>query len=375
MHVLLINDTSAWYHFGCTATSAGLRRGIGEIAGQVSSIPITTVMALRFPEGGARLDDRAGFEAFRALNAGRGFGHVFHQIAAADVVVINGEGSIHHMTGTAAMLLYLAHVAHVRFGRPVQIVNHSAYPAASAAAVAPGVARLYARVYRDLDFVAIREGASRALMRAVCGIDATASFDALVLEAGRFAAGREPGPRAGVVVSDSVVLRNVAARARFADLAGRLAGAGWAVSFPYGAVAHPARETMALLEDLVAQPPPGALRLVQAVTLRDWFAAIDRAEAVVTGRFHMAMAAIFLGVPTLLYASNTPKSAALVEGLARPLPPFDPAAPDFAERVVAALGPPGGAAAVNRLDAAGRADWLAAASRNFDGLRALARTG
>jgi len=47
---------------------------------------------------------------------------------SADVVLINGEGTLHHNFPVVNYLLHFAYSATRRLGKPIQIINHLVYP-------------------------------------------------------------------------------------------------------------------------------------------------------------------------------------------------------------------------------------------------------
>ena len=93
------------------------------------------------------------------------------QIQAADILVINGEGTIHGGLRPGPLsLLYVAYIAKIHFKKNVQIINHQVYlkdlspshpsfglPSFHSEEENNEAAQIYDCVYQNLDFVAIRE--------------------------------------------------------------------------------------------------------------------------------------------------------------------------------------------------------------------------
>jgi hypothetical protein len=46
----------------------------------------------------------------------------------ADLLVVNGEGTLHGVSDNVRGLLYFVYAAAQRLGKRVQIINHSCYP-------------------------------------------------------------------------------------------------------------------------------------------------------------------------------------------------------------------------------------------------------
>ncbi|MEX0760738.1 MAG: polysaccharide pyruvyl transferase family protein, partial [Tistlia sp.] len=176
MRALLINDTERWYHWGCTATSRGLKALIAERHELIGSVTIERATGLvEAPTGPQQFVEPGFFERHAAANP-----EVFETVAAAELVVVNGEGTLHGVRRSVGSLLYLIWAAKRHLGKTVWLVNHSAYPDDATIPPRPPIASFYARVYRELDYVAVREPVSHALMRGL-GIPAVQSADCLPL--------------------------------------------------------------------------------------------------------------------------------------------------------------------------------------------------
>lgn len=357
--VLLLNDTSCWYHWGCTLTSLALHECLRARGWAVDPVHITHLNALApLPATAAQFDDDGFFESFRAANPG-----LVARLAGVSQVVVNGEGSLHDFGATARALLYLIHVAATRLGRPVHIVNHSCYPATAGDAAALGA--LYQKVYSRAAFVAVREDKSLARLREL-GIEAAPSFDCLPLYVARHPPA-VPRDVRRVVMAGCVQLD-----ARMVDLLARLgeqiAADGRELVFLAGANAWLAQDDALLLAAL--QPRlRGRYRLVAATSEAQWLEAIAGAGLLVSGRFHHSIAAACVGTPLLIAGSNTAKNEGLIERLG--LDPdavwMDSARPDEASARLAALlrDPAPGRVSPQRLDA-----LRALAARNFEHLPA-----
>jgi Flp pilus assembly protein TadD len=301
--VLLLNDTSYWYHWGCSCTSLALHAALRERGHVVDPVPITHLNQLApLPADAAQFDDEALFNAFRANNPG-----LLERLRAVDTVVVNGEGSLHDFGTTARALLYVAYIAATRLGRRVHIVNHSCYPSTSGTALDA----LYRKVYATAAFVAVREEQSLARLAAL-GINATASFDCLPLFVARHPVRVTRAARrvvmAGCVQLDAPMLDLLA------RMASEVLAAGYELVFLAGANAWPAQDDAQLLAAL--QPRlRGRYRLVAATSEAEWLGTIAGAAALVSGRFHHSIAAACVGTPLLLAGSNTRKNEGLIDRL------------------------------------------------------------
>jgi tetratricopeptide (TPR) repeat protein/polysaccharide pyruvyl transferase WcaK-like protein len=358
--VALVNDTSHWYHWGCTATSGALTAELERRGYAIERVPISGLQACAAAPGTLeQFDDPRVFRRFVAANA-----WLWRALDGVDRVVINGEGSLHGLSGHVVNLLYVAYAARRHLGKGVQIVNHSCYPDESDGSSESPAWALYARVYSALDHVVIREPVSHERMTRA-GLTATLGGDCLPLAAAKHRAARGRLEREGVVLAGSVALREADLPA-YAALGESLLARRVPVTILTGADLFPALEEEAFASTLAARLP-GSRRL-EATSLPEWFDALAGAAAVVSGRFHHTLAAASFGTPFVLLGSNSPKNAGLAAMLdaAHPVP-LD--APDLAGTLVretaAALEAPGGddAAAERRLAA-----LCELALRNFDRL-------
>ncbi len=217
---LLINDTSYWYHWGCTCTSLAIREQLRARDRAVCGLPIDRLAGLQpLPASREQLDDAAFFARFQRDNTA-----LCALLADTDEVVINGEGSLHGATHTSLSLLYLAWIARRYFDRPVRIINHSCYPTGSARLVGGAVEDFYRQVYQSLDGVVVREPVSAALLEQL-GIRVTIGFDCLPLyvQAHDASITRKPDDRLLIAGSVAAGPATVAACAQVA-IAGRRAG-------------------------------------------------------------------------------------------------------------------------------------------------------
>jgi len=128
MNILLINDTSRSTNFGCIATSRGLHVLFEEH--RVISVFAEEVHRLNWLAGGTWLSRLLVFPGtlFDRVISSVYDGVVGHdkalqkKIAGADMVVVNGEGSIHHRRPSSWTLMAIIRAAR-EYGKPVQVVN------------------------------------------------------------------------------------------------------------------------------------------------------------------------------------------------------------------------------------------------------------
>ena len=174
--ILLINDTTNWYHFGCTATSMALKLTIEKTGAILQTIPITeTYKIVGAPNTIEGFLDLKIFQIFVEANM-----QLMSAIKYNDILVINGEGTLHGLRQAPLSLLYVAYTSKKFLGKHVEIVNHSVYPQDSLTLDDRAITDIYKLVYEYIDYVAIREPESYELMLKL-GIKAEQSFDCMPL--------------------------------------------------------------------------------------------------------------------------------------------------------------------------------------------------
>lgn len=356
--VLLLNDTSAWYHWGCSCTSLALREGLKAGGALVHGVPIAALVGLGpLPSSRQALDDPTLYEAFRARH-----GALLAAIEQADEVVINGEGTLHGATTASIGLLYLAWLAGRRLGRPVRIVNHSCYPDDSPTATGSGVEQFYRAVYESLAGIAVREPVSAALVES-WGLRPEHSFDCLPLYVAAHAADVSRDPAASRLLVAGSVAGGGALPAAVGTLVREARATGLRPAFLCGSAGGLAADDRAFARVLAAAAG-GPVEVLHATSEAQFLSAIASARLLVSGRFHYSIAAAVLGTPFIALDSNTPKMDGLMAALgieARLDSRSARLEAALRERVAALLDDPASA----RVSEASRAALRDAAGRNF----------
>ena len=196
---MFVNDSSHWYHYGCSCTSLAIHAALRNRAASVLSVPIHLLTRLNhLPADIAGFDDEAVFTAFAKEYSG-----ILATLAKADMVYVNGEGSLHGVAVPALGLLYVTYLSATRLSKPVHLINHSCYPDDTATSNDGPAATLYKKVYDRLAFVAVRESISARLVERM-GIRATQSFDCLPLFVKRYFRPRSERREKRVLIAGSV---------------------------------------------------------------------------------------------------------------------------------------------------------------------------
>ena len=312
---ILLNDTQNWYHWGCYLTSHCLKALIAEKYALQPSVSIMQLRQIPYaPQHFSDFTDAAFLQKYAADNS-----NIINMMQKADVIFINGEGSMHGSSALALNLLLLVVIGKLVLNKTVCLVNHSVYPNDSDQWLDNPLGQLYARVYQLLDDVAIREPVSLRLMQQAGIEKARQAFDCSVLALAPSAHTRERT----ITIGGSVAFTAEGVQSLLQVLQ-PYRQAGYRLQFVYGAAAHGAEDDLAFLR-LLNQQDICRVEALCCHSIDDFVQALAQASLLVSGRFHYTLAAYALGTPPVLLGSNTPKNHALADWLALPGPlPWQP---------------------------------------------------
>lgn len=303
--VLLLNDTSDWYHWGCTGTSQAIKEEILNRGYDLKSIPIN-YLATNACQPKYAADYQCEDFYNKACQENQ---ELFAKISDSDIVVINGEGTIHHNNKAVNRLFYLSYIASTRLNKRVQIINHSSYPEVAREPKFIPIFQLYKIIYSTLDYVAIREHISHRLL-SLMKIDCELSFDCLPLSIKKLAPEINKNKKDLILIAGSVSLTHQGVE-ELSKFIKQLNADSVKVGVLTGASDNMAKDDEAFLETL------GKYNCewenIKTNTLVEWCDAISTASILISGRFHHTIAAAFLNTPFILFNSNTLKNAALCE--------------------------------------------------------------
>ncbi len=353
---LILNFTGNVYHWGCHGTSAEIYQTLLERGYQVNWLDVRTTHTLTpQPEGLADLSSVSFIATFFKMHPNLEFA-----LREADLVVVNGEGTLHHLNRAPLNLLFLMHAARNLFRKPVHLINHSFFPFGNDAPHETADT-LYAAVARSLTRVVPREPASRGIL-ARLGIASEQGFDCLprYIARHRFPAASNPD---GPILLSGGVNMGPNNTARIAEALRPLL-ANRRHCFLAGAKTNPAPEDAGIFSQLRAHLPD--LELIEASSMEAWLGAIASASCLVSGRYHHSLAAAALETPFVAFPSNTPKIDATCAYLDLP-PPIPYEAADFVPRLHGAVS----AALARRapvVSEAARRRMIEGAEANFAGI-------
>ena len=309
--VLVLNHTGLDYHYGCFATSMALvamleRDGYGVQTMSVDAIAAVT----QTPSDASDLTSKRFYDVFCDGNPA-----IANSIAGADIVVVNGEGTLHGMGRRARNLLYLVVISKHFHGKRTYLVNHSFLPTDYRSQQDAQAFGFYRSCAQCLDGAAARESRSHAIYQDM-GIKCVQAFDMLPVFAQSYGVVRDDAADHG----DAVVLG---------------LGVGWPPDRAESLArvvktVIPMARSVAMLNGAPTREPPqeemypplmaavdarmktvfessrGADRAMESEA-HLWLTSIANAGLLITGRYHHVVAALAMGTPVIGITSNTDK--------------------------------------------------------------------
>ncbi len=313
MKILFCNDTEDNYHYGCTATSLGIKNELKKYGKVIGSHTVfDSWNNQNYPKNIDDFDDPDLFNKWSEQNT-----TLIEKIEQADLCVINGEGTIHGFPDRPGTqnLLYLAYILKKNFGKKVHIINHSCFPIYSPYDPLNEICTIYKKVYQLLDFVAVRDVYSLAILNKI-GINAVLAFDCLPL-----------------YVKNLFKETPVSIKGSYVCLSG---GAAFFLKFKkflkhdLKKYRKHADKFVFLVSDtkVVSQDDQICIDLINrynkkwynrfrkieiyhAKNVDEWLSVIKNTTLMVSGRFHHSIACKCFSVPYVCFDSNSPKMTVL----------------------------------------------------------------
>lgn len=323
-HVVFLNNTASSYHWGCYATSMMLVNGLTEQGFAVTSFDVETThfgLGASSPQTVDEVDSVSYRDQISAANP-----MLYRALTDCDMVVVNGEGTLHRFHNGPRALLSLMRMARVHLGKPVHLVNHSCYPSGTGAPAEPHVEDFYRLCLSVLDRVVFRDEFSGEVYHRL-GIKAEPGFDCLPLYHDRYL---KPLPRV-----ESRVLLGAASNwddqaiASFCDAFLSLSSTlRPRPLFLSGGFRREPNEDARHYAALKVRIPD--LGIVRPASISEWMAWIQAAPIMITGRYHHLVAGAALRTPMVIMPGNTSKNDATCRMLGLPAP-ISPHAIDFGE--------------------------------------------
>ena len=306
--ICLINFTGEVYHWGCHGTSNEIRATMIERGHLVETVSVLKTHSLSpTPQSHADFDNIAFFKVFRACND-----DICDAISRSDVVLVNGEGTLHGVTKGSVNLLYRIAARNKFFGKYVSLINFSCFPNDDLSPPG-GKTTLYPAVFQHVDKITVREtGTARILEKA--GIKVDVGFDCLPRFINRIGFANTHEPEGHVLFSGGVNFTD-----RHFDfctnLIKKLSGKNIQVRFLYGAESKPAPEDLRLKTRLENAFDDGCIEIIEATSMKEWLREFQAASFFFSARFHQTHAALSVGTPIRYMESKTPQTTCILETL------------------------------------------------------------
>ena len=297
---LILNFTGNYYHYGCYGTSYEIYYRLLERGYFVNYISVRATHGLVcYPDTGEQFLDPDFAQKFTEANP-----TLFTSLHEADIVVVNGEGTLHHLSKGSMTLLYMIYLASKIMKKDVYLINHSCYPMGDTSR--GDIDLLYQQALSGLQAIVIREPLSACFYQAH-SIACTEGFDSLPLFMGRHNLLGLRGE--GVDAARIVLCGGISySEAMISTITATLSNAGDDHTFEF--LVGGKSDLVAEDFDVLARLKKAGLEveLKQATNFADWCGSIASAKLLVSGRFHYTVAAMALGVPCVSFPSNTPKT-------------------------------------------------------------------
>lgn len=291
---LFINDTSGSYHWGCYATSTAIKDRLSSDGYVVASYAVEETHN-RLGNPPTSIDELETFKSqLRRANPS-----LWHDLNECDLVVVNGEGTLHRSHAGPRGLLALMWTAK-RLDKRVHLINHSLFPSGTREPAAVEVEDYYRACLSDLDRIVVREPYSREAYRGL-GIEPILGFDCLPLYAERR---RLPDAEPAIVIGGASNWTPQTSE-RVAQVLLEILPKRQELVFLSGGSKSPPED---IVQFETMRGVLSSLRLVEPGTADEWIARIAHARLVITGRFHHLIAAAATTAPVVMMPGNTPKS-------------------------------------------------------------------
>lgn len=308
--VLLINDTEDVYHWGCYGTSHAIKQQLIEKGLQLTAtVPVYDVHKLSYYA--LNTNEYGTKETFCER-----LPEIAAKMEACDLIIVNGEGTIHDFSGYARALLFLIYAGKTFFGKKVNLINHSCFPNSDD----PEVINFYKNAYEKCDFITAREKRSVENITHQLGVKCSLAFDSLPLTAKRVERNLSRMiPEPYVCVSGAVNYKHHRSEA----IAKRLMKEYPGHRFIYlaGSKEEGIHFEEPIVYDSLKQFIPH-IEMYGATSFEEWLSIIKHASLLISGRYHYTIGGMCTGTPMVYFPSNTPKIDVIAEEYGLPKPTF-----------------------------------------------------
>ncbi|NNJ92433.1 MAG: polysaccharide pyruvyl transferase family protein [Gammaproteobacteria bacterium] len=297
---VILNFTADSYHWGCYATSMEIYHSLSEMGFYIDPISVSVTHSVKPTP--AKLSDFTDQQFFiNFINTNH---WLISSLEAADIVIVNGEGTLHRLTEASLNLLYLIYVSKIAFEKPTFLINHSCFPFGDRKVPCEtDTENIYKLIIEKLDHVVAREDYTNQIYNAL-EVSNTLAFDCLPRFLDRFDLTSSHDPQGFLLISGGIALSQINLDA-ISSICKKVIKSGNPVRFLMGAKSRNAPEDYKTFELLNAELPE--LEAIEAESMEEWINNIRFSNYLLSGRFHHTIAALALGTPCSTFPSNTPK--------------------------------------------------------------------
>jgi polysaccharide pyruvyl transferase WcaK-like protein len=303
---LILNFTGNTYHYGCFGTSYEIYEQLLEKGYYVNYATVRATHGLPLtPVSGETFMDPQFANKYMASNSPLTFA-----MEEADIIVVNGEGTLHRISKGSLSLLYQIFFATRVLKKDTYLINHSCYPTGTLEQN-PGLEHFYKEVIQSLKGIVAREPHSKSFYDRV-GLNSFQGFDSLPLyfkRQGYLESAFSKPEEQSILLCGGIHYNEE----KLVQISSRLKKLNLKIKFLHGGKAHLAREEEAIYQRFRDQGL--TVEMIKAKSFKEWAKQIAEASLLISGRFHYTIAAFALSTPCISFPSNTPKVESVHEML------------------------------------------------------------
>ena len=296
---LIINDTSNVYHWGCYGTSSEIKLRLEDLKYEVLLFGVEKVYNLTSsPKNDKHLFDDDFKNIFLKNNVG-----LVKLIESSDIIIINGEGSLHNINTSSFNLLYIMHLAKSHFHKTVHLVNSSLFPSNNDNDI--NIFSLYSKILSLIDSITVRDIESYKQLE-IMNLKGTLGFDCLPLFMERITKLQKKSNQeiilgGGLGLNENIFYQLFESNINLFKK--------YKLVYLTGAKSNKANDDKIFLE--IFKKYSGNFEHRHIKNFDEWLVSINNAKALISGRFHHTIAASFLDTPSLIFSAATQKNHAL----------------------------------------------------------------
>jgi len=305
---ILLNFTGNTYHWGCYGTSMELYHSLLERNYYVDLVSVATIHALSpTPERSSDFHNKEFFKKFYESNQA-----LVSSLLHSDIIVVNGEGTLHRVTKNSLALLYIIFISKIYLNKKIFLINFSCFPNGDNS-LPNSISNIYLDVLKYVDMIAPRDCITHKILLE-SGIESTQAFDCLPRFLQRYKLVNSHEPKGYILVAGGIYFSKQ--RVQFLEnFIAYFLEKNVPVKFLCGAQFHPASDDLVLQKKLKENPKIEKLEIIQASSMLEWINEFKFASFFFSARFHHSIASLSLGTPFKFLSSHTPKINSAVETL------------------------------------------------------------